>query len=95
MEPEEEREKKGVADSLTEMILANADLPKAELSEEILEKYSLKDLIPTEKICKELFEYDQRDIESTRMELQKRQSTMLKLQEKNKKAAKKKKKEKS
>ena len=65
------------------------------LFENINNKYGLADLLPkTEKkieVCKELFEYDQRDIERTAEELQKRQATLLKLKEKNKQISQKKK----
>mmetsp|Transcript_12411 Transcript_12411/g.11000 ORF Transcript_12411/g.11000 Transcript_12411/m.11000 type:complete len:100 (-) Transcript_12411:51-350(-) len=61
--------------------------PKHDM-DKIGEKYSLKDIIQTDNLNMEMFEYDQRDIDITREELQIRQSTLLKLKAKNKKTRK-------
>ena len=74
---------------------AEEEEKKSKRFDKIENKYSLQDLLPKTKkkvtIWKELFEYDQRDIERTAEELQKRQATLLKLKEKNKQVAQKKK----
>mmetsp|Transcript_12410 Transcript_12410/g.10999 ORF Transcript_12410/g.10999 Transcript_12410/m.10999 type:complete len:100 (-) Transcript_12410:51-350(-) len=62
--------------------------PPKHVMDKIGEKYSLKDIIQTDNLNMEMFEYDQRDIDITREELQIRQSTLLKLKAKNKKTRK-------